>query len=70
MELPRSTRNGHNSIRMLLFLFTIVKQFLFKPMLLSKLKRVYQPFKLPSHCHLLNRFNKHDKFMLYIVNFK
>jgi len=52
-------RNGHNTIRMLLFPYITAKQFPFKHMLLNKLKRIDKPYKLPSYCHLLNRFNKH-----------
>lgn len=39
-------------------------------MLLIKLKRVYKLYVYLFYCHLLNYFNKHGKFLLYLVCFK
>jgi len=60
MRLPRHfvPRNGHNTIKLLFFPHIISKQFLFKPMLLNKLKCVDESFRQPFYFLLLTPFNK------------
>jgi len=68
LRLPRCARNGHNTQKVLLFLFSSFKYSEYIVLLIMKILRLEMHMRKHILLSLLNTFNKHTKNQLYVAN--